>query len=77
MQLRSSSSSKNKTVVDPDVLKLAALKKEYKIATRQDAQWAMMYFMEDHTEEIRELLARLNTKYKHTILSPFTFPDIA
>ena len=76
MQLRSSS-SKNKTVVDPDLLKLAALKKEYKIATQQDAQWAMMYFMEDHTEEIRELLVRLNTKYKHTILSPFTFPDIA
>lgn len=71
MQLRSSIPSR--TAVDPDVLQLAALKKEYKIACSHDAQWAMMYFLEDNTHKIREILKRLNAKYKD---KHFTFPGI-
>lgn len=77
MQLRSSSTRTSRVGVDPDVLRLDALKKEYKIACSHDAQWAMMYFLEDHTHEIREILVRLNTKYKDSILYPFTFPGIS
>lgn len=71
MQLRSSKR------IDPDILRLTSLKKEYKIATSQDAQWAMMYFLEDNTHTIRQLLKQLNTKYKDSMLYPFTFPGIS
>lgn len=77
MQLRSSSTRTSRVGVDPDVLQLAALKKEYEIACSHDAQWAMMYFLEDNTHKIREILKRLNAKNKNTILYPFTFPGIS
>lgn len=56
---------------DPDVIRLDELKTQYYVAASQDAQWAMMYFMEDYTHEIQELLARLATKGIHR-----TFPGI-
>ena len=56
---------------DPDVVRLNYLKKQYKLATNQDAQWAMMYFIEDYTDEIIGLLSRLRAKGRI-----YTFPDV-
>ena len=56
---------------DPDVIRLDELETQYDEAASHDAQWAMMYFMEDNTHEIQELLARLATKGIHR-----TFPGI-
>jgi DNA-binding transcriptional MocR family regulator len=80
MNLRSSSTTQKKQMKgdvpeDPDIRRLAALKKEFNLATQQDAQWAMMYFLEDNTHTIRQLLVRLNAKYKHRRM--FTFPGIS
>ena len=50
---------------------LNELKQQYCIAAKESAQWAMMYFMEDHSDEIRGILARLEANGRSV-----TFPGI-
>jgi hypothetical protein len=55
-----------------DMIRLADLKRQYKVACNQDAQWAMMHFIEDYTDEIRQILIRLHDRG----FTDVTFPGI-
>jgi hypothetical protein len=63
---------RNRHNKDPDMVRLNTLKKQDCIASTQAAKWAMMYFMEDYTDEIRNILIRLATKGCYP-----TFPGIS
>ena len=67
---RFSGENRRKTTI-VDVIRLNQLKKMHKHAMNQDAQWELMYFIEDYTDEIREILARLTANGCHR-----TFPGI-
>jgi hypothetical protein len=65
------SEENHRKTTNNDVIRLNQLKKMHEHAMNQDAQWELMYFIEDYTDEIREILARLKANGCHR-----TFPGI-